>query len=70
VQPALLDNVLLDFDNERAAQKWIYRGEMFIASMIAGVAGTYLEFLQSEKETGAPVGVIGVRLRAEPGLGR
>lgn len=68
VQRALLDDVLLDFENERANQKWAYRGEMFIASMSAGVAGTYLEFLQTEKELGASVGVVEVYLRAEAGL--
>src|SRR5712671_3400810 len=31
VRVALLDPVLLDFDNERAAQKQKYRGEMFIS---------------------------------------
>lgn len=68
VQRALLDAVLLDFENERANQKWTYRGEMFIASMSAGAGGTYLQFLQTEKDMGAPVGVVEVYLRAETGL--
>jgi hypothetical protein len=65
VQARLLDQVLLDFENERAAQKWKYRGEMFISTMEAGALGTYLDFLQCEKETGRPVGVIGLRLRTD-----
>jgi hypothetical protein len=69
VQAALLDPVFLDFDNERAAQKWAYRGELFISSMTTG-SRSYFDFLQFEKETDAAVGIVGIRLRAETGLTR
>ena len=68
VQGLLLDPVLLDFANERAAQKWAYRGEMFIASHPAGGGRTYFEFLQQEEETGQAIGLVGIRLRAETSL--
>jgi hypothetical protein len=69
VQRALLDPVFLDFENERAAQKWAYRGEMFISTMGTGRGGTYFEFLQVQKEVGDAVGIIGIKLRAETRFG-
>lgn len=69
VQGALLDPVFGDFDNERAAQKWAYRGEMFPSTMGTGRGSTYFEFLQVQKDTGAEVGIVGIRLRAETRFG-
>jgi hypothetical protein len=69
VQRALLDGVFLDFENERAAQKWTYRGEMFISTTPSGQGGTYFDFLQVEKSTGEAVGLVGIRLRAETRFG-
>ena len=57
VQPAALDPLFLNFDDDRAAQKWRYRGEMFISGMSTGSGGTYFEFLQTHKETGDAVGM-------------
>jgi len=65
VQAALLDRVFLDFENDRAAQKWAYRGEMFISTMSSGQMGTFFEFLQVERDSGEAVGIIGIRLRSD-----
>lgn len=68
VAPLLLDPVLLDFANERAAQKAKYRGEMFISTMANAAdpttdpSATYVEFLQIDKNTGQRKGVVGVYL--------
>lgn len=59
---AKLDPVLLDFSDGRLAQKRKYRGELFIAGMANGSSGTFLEFFQTEKHTGALKGIIGVAL--------
>lgn len=59
---ALLDPVLLDFSNKRAAQKAKYKGEMFISTQVNGSLGTFLEFFQIEKSSGQPKGIIGLRL--------
>lgn len=58
----LLDPVLLDFSNGRAAQKEKYRGEMFIASGLNAGTETFLEFFQKEKLTGQAKGILGVDL--------
>lgn len=69
VTPLLLDPVLLDFKNERAAQKSKYRGEMFISTMTNGAApssdpsSTYLEFLQTDKPSGLKKGIVGIYLQ-------
>jgi hypothetical protein len=63
VNVALLDPVLLNFDNGRAAQKQKYRGEMFIADGWNLGTGTFLDFFQREKLTGLPKGIVGVDLQ-------
>jgi hypothetical protein len=64
VDPALLDPVLLMFDNHRAAQKAKYRGEMFPAELPEGASGLrFLDFFQVDKNTGKRKGIIGMRLR-------
>jgi hypothetical protein len=64
VDPELLDPVLLQFDNRRAAQKAKYRGELFPAQMGEGGSGlTFLEFFQIDKESGAPKGIVALDLR-------
>jgi len=60
----LLDPVLLDFSNGRAAQKEKYRGEMFIASGLNGGAEPFLEFFQKEKLTGQAKGILGIDLKS------
>ena len=54
-----LDPVLLTFDAGRAAQKAKYGGEFFPASAGAGLgAGVFLDFFQTDKETGARKGIV------------
>ena len=63
VDVALLDPVLLFFDNGRAAQKQKYRGEMFIANGWNSGICTFLDFFQRDKHTGLPKGIVGVDLQ-------
>ena len=64
VDPDWLDSVLLDFSNGRAAQKAKYGGELFPAEMIeAGSGKPFLEFFQTDKNTGKPKGIVGLRLK-------
>lgn len=59
----LLDSVLLDFSNKRAAQKFKYFGEMFPADSIADDKGTiFLDFFQIDKDSGQPKGIIKIEL--------
>ncbi len=54
-----LDPVLLTFDQGRATQKATYRGEFFPAQLTEGGSGaTFLEFFQTDRETGAAKGII------------
>jgi len=47
----LLDPVLLDFSDSRAAQKFKFRGELFAAHEPADDAGTvYLDFFQRDRD--------------------
>ncbi|MDE2668492.1 MAG: hypothetical protein OXI51_02430 [Chloroflexota bacterium] len=63
VDPDLLDPVLLDFDQGRAAQKATYLGEMFPASAPAIENGlSFLEFFQTDKESGERKGIIAIDL--------
>ncbi len=54
-----LDPVLLDVKADNAAQRAKYLGEMFPAS-------TLLEFFQTDRETGAPKGIVALDLREFP----
>jgi uncharacterized protein DUF6932 len=63
VSVALLDPLLLNFNNGRAAQKQKYRGEMFIADGWILGTGTFLDFFQREKLTGSHKGIVGVDLQ-------
>jgi hypothetical protein len=64
VMVGLLDPVLLEFDNERAAQKERYGGEVFPAVWPATKTGSsrFLEFFQQDKGTGQSKGIVGLRL--------
>jgi hypothetical protein len=67
VDPELLDPVLLDFDNRRAAQKMKYYGELFPAEATADEVGrTFIEFFQQDKDTGEPKGIIALDLGRLP----
>lgn len=63
VVPELLDPVLLDFSSGRAAQKAKFRGELFPAELPEGASGrTFLDFFQTDKETGLPKGIVALDL--------
>lgn len=64
VNPALLDPVMLNFANGRAAQKLKYRGEFFAASTRELNTGSlFLEFFQVDKNTGKSKGIVAIDLR-------
>ncbi len=64
VDPARLDPVFLDFSSSRAKQKARFGGEFFPADLPEGMTGkTFLEFFQTDKETGAPKGIVALDLR-------
>jgi hypothetical protein len=59
-----LDSVFLDFSKGRTAQKRKYLGEFFPAQMPEGASGSvFLEFFQTDKETGRPKGIVGLNLQ-------
>ena len=59
-----LDPVFLDFADGRRAQKHKYFGEFFPAQMPEGASGKlFLEFFQTDKETGKSKGIIGLNLQ-------
>lgn len=58
-----LDPVLLDFSEARKSQKQKYYGEFFPSPALADGRRTFVEFFQVDRETGAPKGVIAIRLR-------
>jgi hypothetical protein len=63
VAPELLDPVLLDFADRRAAQKAKFFGEFFLARVqVKGVGRTFFEFFQQDKNTGEPKGIIAIDL--------
>ena len=58
-----IDPVLLDFSNERKAQKAKYYGEYFPANTPADAKGrTYKDFFQLEKHTGQKKGILEINL--------
>ena len=64
-----LDPVLLDFSNGRLAQKVKYGGELFPSSNCAELHSprrTFLDFFQSDKQTGKPKGIVAIDLRRLP----
>ena len=65
VDPDMLDPVLLTFDPGRATQKAKYLGELFPASVVAGPDGpSFLDFFQTDRETGDRKGIIAIDLEA------
>ena len=61
---AEIDPVLLNFKNQRAAQKAKYGGELFLASDIADLDSfeDYLAFFQKDKVSGNIKGIIAIDL--------
>ena len=59
-----LDPVFLDFSRGRGAQKRKYLGELFPAQMPEGASGrVFLEFFQTDKETGRSKGIVALNLQ-------
>lgn len=64
VDPELLDPGLLTFDSGRATQKAKYLGELFPATGVADAGGlSFLEFFQTDTESGEPKGIVAIDLR-------
>lgn len=60
-----IDPAFFDFSNRRAAQKATYGGEFFPAQGRESITGkTWLEFFQTDKETGEAKGVIAIDVQA------
>jgi len=58
-----LDPVFFDFADGRAAQKARFGVELFPAQVPEGLTGrTFLEFFQTDRETGEPKGIIVLEL--------
>ena len=53
-----LDPILLDFSNNRSAQKKKYGGEFFIISTFAKSGITFLDFFQTDRYTGHRKGIL------------
>ncbi len=65
VDPEALDPVLLTFDSGRSAQKAKFMGELFPTEWTADPDGlTFLEFFQTDKDTGRAKGIIAIDLEA------
>jgi hypothetical protein len=59
VDPDALDPVFFDFSNGRKNQKKKYFGEFFPAAVKEGLSGKpFLEFFQTDKNTGKPKGIV------------
>lgn len=67
VDPNKLDPVFLDFKDKRASQKRKYGGEFFPSSAKADVSHTFLEYFQTDKETGMAKGIIRIQLSSPKG---
>jgi hypothetical protein len=65
VDPNLLDPVLLDFSNRRAAMKAKYGGELFPASSQAAAGVLYRDYFQKDRN-GVAKGVLLIELGSLP----
>jgi len=64
VNPSSLDPVFFDFENGREAQKKRFLGEFFPAQLPEGASGkTFLEFFQTDKNTGNSKGVVAIAIK-------
>jgi hypothetical protein len=69
VKHAALDPVFLDFTNRRAAQKAKFLGEFFPAHIRAESAPpfrAFIDFFQTDKDSGSSKGIIGIQLKGSP----
>ncbi len=65
VDPNLLDPVLLDFSNRRAAMKAKYLGDLFPASALAAPGVLYRDFFRTDR-SGVEKGVVSIDLESLP----
>ena len=65
VDPDLIDPVLLDYSNKRAAMKAKYGGELFAATDEAAPGILYRDFFQRDRN-GVPKGVVQIDLGSLP----
>lgn len=65
VDIAKLDPVLKDFSHARRAQKQKYFGEFFPSIVLADGKNSFLDFFQTEKDTGLQKGIIAISLLGE-----
>jgi hypothetical protein len=65
VDPSLLDPVLLDFRNGRAAMKAKYGGELFPAGALAAAGLLYRDFFQRDRN-GVLKGILQINLASLP----
>jgi hypothetical protein len=62
----LLDPTLIAYDAHRRGQKAKYGGELFAAESVADLYGTrFVDFFQTDAETGAIKGIVAIRLGSE-----
>ena len=65
----LLDNVFLNFESGRVAQKTTFKGEFFPSSMMCSdVGSSFLDFFQLERHTGSQKGIVSISLFDDPFL--
>lgn len=62
VDPAKLDPVLLDFSDMRKNQKMKYSGEFFPSSAKADGSRIFIDFFQTDRESGNKKGIIRIQL--------
>lgn len=67
VDPLLLDPVLMDFSDQRRAQKERFGGELFPATTPAGPGyADFLDYFQHERGTETPKGIVVIDLKDRP----
>ena len=67
VDPALLDPILLKFDDGRRAMNAKYLGDIFPAELAEGKSGKlFVDFFQIDKDTGTDKGIVLIDLRSLP----
>ena len=67
VNAALLDPILLRFENERLLQKIVFFGELFPSHWPANAAGQrFVDFFQIDKNTGSQKGIVLLNMQELP----
>jgi hypothetical protein len=62
VDPGKLDPTFLDFSNKRKKQKAKYGGEFFLTTVRADGSHLFIEYFQTDKESGQNKGIICINL--------